>query len=233
MELNRQADARFRTKQEYVYATLLDAILRCELAPGQRLVVSDLAQRLRVSSIPVREALQLLQSEGLVVTVPHVGATVAPLSPEAIHEVFALMEGLELIATREAARRLTHDQITVLESILREMDFAVSSERYAEWGDMNTRFHLAISELTGMPLLHEMTARVLRRWDRLRRYYLHDVLAHRAEQAQIEHHALVQALGAGDAEALERTVREHNRGALAAYTATSGSASRADRRAML
>jgi DNA-binding GntR family transcriptional regulator len=229
-ELNRGSDARFRTKQEYVYTTLLDAILRCELAPGERLVVNELAQRLNVSSIPIREALQLLQSEGLVVTVPHVGATVAPLSPEAINEVFALMEGLELVATREAARLVSRDQIAVLEGMLHEMDLAASSEGFAEMGDLNTRFHLAIAELTGMPLLYEMTARVFRRWDRLRRYYLHGVLAHRAQQAQVEHRALVQGLASGDVEALERTVREHNRASLAAYAAMPELARRPGRR---
>ena len=55
---------RFRTKQEFVYRTLRDAIMRCELEPGRRLVIDELARQLEVSSIPVREGLQLLQSEG-------------------------------------------------------------------------------------------------------------------------------------------------------------------------
>src|SRR6266480_3042980 len=86
---------RHRTKQEFVYRTLREAIVRCELPPGERLVIDDLARRLEVSSIPVREALQLLQSEGLVVTVPHVGTSVALLSRESMADVFAVMEGLD------------------------------------------------------------------------------------------------------------------------------------------
>ena len=54
------AAAPHRTKQEFVYRTLREAILRCELQPGERLVIDDLARRLNVSIIPVREALQLL-----------------------------------------------------------------------------------------------------------------------------------------------------------------------------
>ena len=57
-------DTRHRTKQEFVYRTLRAAIIRCELPPGERLVIDDLARQLAVSAIPVREALQLLQSEG-------------------------------------------------------------------------------------------------------------------------------------------------------------------------
>jgi DNA-binding GntR family transcriptional regulator len=101
------ADPRHLTKQAFVYATLRSAIIRCELAPGQRLIIDDLARRYEVSIIPVREALRLLQSEGLVVSVAHVGATVAPISKDSVLEVFLLLEGLEVVATRMAAERAT------------------------------------------------------------------------------------------------------------------------------
>src|SRR5438105_7980088 len=105
---------RHRTKQEFVHRTLREAILKCELAPGERLVIDDLARRLEVSSIPVREALQLLQSEGLVVTIPHVGTSVATLSHDSVAEVFAVMEGLEIVATRAAARRARKEDLDSL-----------------------------------------------------------------------------------------------------------------------
>ena len=92
-----------RTKQAFVYRTLHDAISTCEIRPGERLIIDDLARRLQVSAIPVREALQVLQSEGLVITVPHVGATVAPVSRDSIVDVFTVLEGLESVACR--ARR--------------------------------------------------------------------------------------------------------------------------------
>src|ERR671934_2934329 len=93
----------YRTKRELVYHSLRDAIMRCDLAPGHRLLIDELARRLDVSAIPVREALQLLQSEGLVTNVPHVGATVSPISRQSIDEVFLIMESLEMVATRVAA----------------------------------------------------------------------------------------------------------------------------------
>ena len=109
---------RFRTKQEFVYRTLRDEIMSCTLAPDQRLVIDDLARRLEVSAIPVREALQLLQSEGLVQNIPHVGATVSPLSRESIDEVFTVMEGLEIVATRGAAQRMTPEDAEALGEIV-------------------------------------------------------------------------------------------------------------------
>jgi DNA-binding GntR family transcriptional regulator len=212
-------DQRHRTKQEFVYRTLRDAIIRCDLQPGERLVIDDLARRLEVSAIPVREALQLLQSERLVMNVPHVGATVAPISRDSILEVFTVLEGLEIVAAREAAARATAEQVEQLREIVEEMDRAVAAHRLAEWADLNTKFHLAFSRLTGMPLLEEMMAQVLDRWDRVRRYFFSGVLMHRVERAQQEHRTLFEALTTRDTARLEETVRQHNRGALAAYTA--------------
>ena len=92
-----------RTKQAFVYETLRQDIMQCVLAPGERLVIDDLARRLNVSTIPVREALQILQTEGLILNVPHVGATVAPITRESIVDVFSMLEGLELVATEMPA----------------------------------------------------------------------------------------------------------------------------------
>jgi DNA-binding GntR family transcriptional regulator len=217
MALSPEASAPYRTKQELVYRRLRDAIMRCDLAPGQRLVIDELARRLRVSAIPVREALHLLQSEGLVVNVPHVGATVAEVAPQSVHEVFSIMEGLEIVATREAATRLKKGDASILESILDEMDEALRSGAYEKWSELNTRFHLAISALSGMPLLHEMMERAMGQWDRIRRHYFEGVLVPRAETAQHEHHELVAAMRAGDLATIEETTRRHNRGALLAY----------------
>jgi DNA-binding GntR family transcriptional regulator len=209
---------RFRTKQEFVYRTLRDEIMSCALAPDQRLVIDDLARRLEVSAIPVREALQLLQSEGLVQNVPHVGATVSPISRESIDEVFTVMEGLEIVATRGAARRMGPEDAEALGAIVSAMDDAAAANRHEEWADLNTRFHLSISRLSAMPMLQEMTERVLARWDRVRRYYFSGVLVHRIEQAQGEHRELFAAMKDQSLPAMESTVKKHNQGALVAYT---------------
>jgi DNA-binding GntR family transcriptional regulator len=206
-----------RTKGEFVYRTLRDAIVKCELLPGERLVIDDLARRLQVSSIPVREALQLLQSEGLVLMVPHVGATVAPISRESVTEVFTVMEGLESVAARAAAERARPEDLDALQEIVTAMDRALATEAHEHWAELNTRFHATISRLTAMPLLQEMMERVLDRWDRVRRFFFAGVLVHRAQQAQKEHHELLEAMRAKDWARLEETIRAHNRGALADY----------------
>lgn len=218
MALGSGPDVRFRTKQEYVYQTLRGAIMSGELAPGRRLVIDEIARRLEVSAIPIREALQSLQAEGLVVSAPHVGATVAQLSEAEVHEVFAIMEGLETVGVREAAARLSDHDADELAGIVAAMDAAVEERQYERWAELNGRYHRAIGNLTAMPLLREMTDRVLARWERLRRHYFQGVLVPRVEQAQREHRELLAALVARDPDAAERVVRLHNRNAQAAYS---------------
>jgi len=99
------------------------------------------------------------------------------------------------------------------------MDRAVAAGDTAVWADLNRQFHLAISALPGLPMLREMTERVLDRWDRVRRFYVKGVLAHRATQAQREHREILDAMREGDVAALQVVVRQHNQSALAAYLA--------------
>jgi DNA-binding GntR family transcriptional regulator len=206
-----------RTKQAFVYQTLRDAIMHCEIAPGGRLVIDELAKRLHVSAIPVREALQSLTSEGLVLNVPHVGATVAPITRESILDVFTLLEGLGGMAMRVLAERGCPGDFEALDQILRDMDDELAQGRVEEWASRNTTFHTTIAERTGLPLLREMTEKVHDRWHRVRRYYFRGVLAHRADVPQAEHWQMLAAMKRKDYDRLFALAHEHSRGALESY----------------
>jgi DNA-binding GntR family transcriptional regulator len=217
MQLRKASTTQYHTKQEMVYHTLRDAILHGALSPGQRLVIDEIAQALQISHIPVREAIQILQSEGLVETIPHTGVRVTSISRNSIIEAFTLIEGLELVATRTAAMLLDPGHTATLAALLAEMDATLQTHDYQHWGDLNTAFHHTIAAITGMPLLLEMTDRALRQWDRVRQHFFSQVLAYRAEQAQSEHRAILQAMQENDVERLDQLVKQHNRDALAAY----------------
>lgn len=207
------------TKQQAVYRMLRESILRCELRPGARLVIDELARQFQMSIIPVREALRQLQAEGLVLSVAHVGGTVAPISHDSVVEVFTVLEGLEAVATRAAAERIDVEQIAALAELVASMDRAIDADSPAVWAEINTRFHLAIAEIAGMPMLLEMLQRAFDRWERVRRFYFSDVLIHRTRVAQAEHHELLRQMQARDFVGLERTIREHNQAALGSYLA--------------
>ena len=215
------------TKQQAVYRTLRESILRCELRPGARLVIDELARQFQVSIIPVREAIRQLQAEGLVLSVAHVGGTVAPISQDSVVEVFTVLEGLEVVATRAAAERLTPDDAAALADLVDAMDRALEAGAPGLWAELNTRFHLAIATIAGMPMLQEMLQRAFDRWERVRRFYFSDVLIHRTRVAQAEHHELIRQMAARDLARLERTIRQHNQAALASYLAYLGAAGQA------
>jgi DNA-binding GntR family transcriptional regulator len=218
MRLSVSEGMAYKTKQEFVYQTLRRAILRCELAAGERLPTQEIANRLGVSLIPVREALQLLQSEGLVENRPHVGSVVARISGSSVAEVFTLLEGLETVAARVAVRRMPSEEVDDVAKLVAEMDAAVEDGEYELWGELNTRLHVSIARSTGMTVLREMTERLFDLWYRIQRCFFTEVLLQRVLQSQQEHHAILRALRDRDEAELERLVKIHNRHALEAYT---------------
>jgi DNA-binding GntR family transcriptional regulator len=96
-----------RTLAERAFATLHEAIVTGVLAPGERLPIEDLAEVLEMSPMPIREALRLLDSVGLVENIPHRGARVTELSIEDLREVYEARLALEPLAVRHAAENFT------------------------------------------------------------------------------------------------------------------------------
>jgi DNA-binding GntR family transcriptional regulator len=205
----------FQTKQALVYHTLREAIMQVRLEPGERLVIDDIAKRLDVSPIPVREALQLLQSERLVEHKAHIGAVVSPITPESTREIFAILEALELATFRLALEYVTDADIKELMWLTERMEAVADNQE--KWIELNLRFHRACAEIARMPRALEMLARISGEWERLRRHCYLRAGRPDTAAAHREHQALVNALAAKDEPTLERLVREHNRSAMAFY----------------
>lgn len=207
----------FRSKKEFAYDALRDAILEGQLRPGSRLVIDELAADLGISQIPVREALQQLQADGFVVIEPYIGAKVTEVDASLICEVFDLMEALEAISGRAACLRMSEDSLAEMENRLRNMDTLVTDpDRFSQ---ENASLHQFICERAGTPLVSRLMDRVLAHWDRLRRHYLQDVFERRIVDAQQEHWRVFEALCTRDPDHVEQVIREHNEAARAAYEA--------------
>lgn len=207
----------FRSKKEFAYDALRDAILEGQLRPGSRLVIDELAADLGISQIPVREALQQLQADGFVVIEPYIGAKVTEVDASLICEVFDLMEALEAISGRAACLRMSEDSLAEMENRLRNMDTLVTDpDRFSQ---ENASLHQFICERAGTPLASRLMDRVLAHWDRLRRHYLQDVFERRIVDAQQEHWRVFEALCTRDPDHVEQVIREHNEAARAAYEA--------------
>lgn len=205
----------YRSKNAMVYDAIKASILHGDLKPGQRLVIDELAAGMGVSQIPVREALRQLEADGFVQIEPYVGATVTELQTSFMSEIFAVLEGLEIISSRAACQQMTADELAKLEAIIIKMDSLV--EDPDQWSEENKRLHRFICECARMALVGSMMATALDHWDRVRLYYLQNVFGHRIAVAQQDHHRILEGFKARNPDAVERAVREHNRDALAAY----------------
>jgi DNA-binding GntR family transcriptional regulator len=212
----------FQTKEEFLYETLREAILSCQLAPGEKLVVDRLSEEFGVSPIPVRTALQRLEVEGLVKIVPFAGALVAEITQDEIEEIFTVLEALERCAFAAAAQKISDgivqkEELLALREIFMQMEAVSQAHQDATWSELNARFHLKIAGLTGMKLLIEFTRLAFDRWSRLRRYYFPTGRYAASSKAQEEHAFILALLEEGKADALGELAAAHNRSALLFY----------------
>ncbi len=129
---------------------LRDAILRGNFKPGQKLDQDEIADVLKVSRSPIREALRTLAGEGLVEVIPHRGAVVAEISLAELEEILTLRGVLEGMAARLAVRQLDDERIKTMQVILKELKRATDLD---EWLELNHKFHRTIYQAANRPRL--------------------------------------------------------------------------------
>ena len=178
---------------------LRDRIVRGELAAGERIVERKLSAELEVSRTPVREALKLLQADGLIDISLHRGAQVTSYSAEEAVAIFDVIAVMESLAAQRLAERLSPDVLDRLEDIhsrLRDRFAAADAPGYFP---LNTEFHDTIVAHCGNAVLIDSHTRLARRSRRAR--YLVIMHHNRWARAVGEHDRLMEALRSGDAEA--------------------------------
>jgi DNA-binding GntR family transcriptional regulator len=187
---------------------LRDAIFRGKLAPGEMLREMQLSQSLGVSRGPIREALQQLEREGLVI-IPRNGRTiVARLTREDFDEVYSLRLGLEQVAMQYAIRNATHvdmdEMQNVVYTMIRQVNTGITEKRAA---DLDLQFH----DLLYRTSRHK---RLQACWADLRpQIYIFLLSRNVADQdfrtQMIGHQEIVDVIRAGDEEAAMKCIRQH------------------------
>ena len=153
--------ARSLTKTDAAYLTLRSAIEDGELKPGERLRIARLEERLGMSPTPIREALRLLQADGLVAYESHRGMVVAEYSQDQVREIYSLRGILEPYATKLAAERASNEELAEIRRIHSEYLKAVSrSSPGREAPALNAAWHEAIYAVSGSRYLQDFVARL-------------------------------------------------------------------------
>ncbi len=143
------------TLQDKALRSLRLAIQTGELGAGQRLVESELAAQMGVSRVPVREALMILERDGLVVTEPGRGATVVNLSDDDVHEIYGMRVALETYAVELLLRRATEERLAILQSLVDGMRAHALTGARVRLGDLDLEFHRTLCQLAGNQRLVE------------------------------------------------------------------------------
>ena len=178
-----------------------------ELPPGGWIDEQALALEYGISRTPLREALKVLASEGLVVLKPRRGCYVTQLSEQDIDEVFPVMALLEGQVAAEAARRITSADFTRLAAIHDDLEKHAAANNADRFFEANQRFHAALQEIAGNRYLAHLiddARKVIKltRRDSLR-------LEGRLKQSLAEHRDILEAVRQKDAALAGRCMHEH------------------------
>lgn len=195
-------------------AALRDAIVAGDMAPGQRLVESELAETYGVTRASVRAALIELTSEGLVERIPNRGARVRVVTVAeavAITECRMVLEGL---CAAKAAEHATDTQLDTLTALGDQLRQAVADGEPVKYSELNRQLHQQILDIAGQPVAADLLERL--RGQIVRHQFRLALRPGRPQTSLPEHLAIIDAVVARDPDAAEAAARAHLRSVIAA-----------------
>lgn len=196
-----------RSMGDVAYDILREAIIKGDLAPGQRLIEHKLSAQMKVSRIPIREAVKKLEHEGLVEKTEGRGFVVKSLSKDDVEETFGIRAILESYAAFLATERITDVLIDKLEQSIDESREALASGDMEKLMQHNTQFHEIIYKAAGSPKLYSLINTFRDFISRYRRPLLAN--PDYAGVSLKDHVEMVAAMRERDKEKVENLVKKH------------------------
>nr|WP_315464431.1 GntR family transcriptional regulator [uncultured Rhodoferax sp.] len=193
------------TAEEEAYAFLLHRIRMGITKAGDRLIPEEIAAEINTSRMPVREAFRRLASEGLLTIRPNRGAIVRGLDVDEMEEVFAMRAVLEGLAGRMALPRIQPQHLDQLRYLVEQMDRV--GQDVSRWVTAHRSFHEYLCQLCGGSRLQAQIASLHSVVEPHMRMWLEH--AEKPESSREEHIQIIDAIQAGNADALEQVIREH------------------------
>jgi DNA-binding GntR family transcriptional regulator len=193
---------------EKILSGLRNEILTGTLKPGERIRQEAVGAQYGASRIPVRQALQQLQAEGLITLTAHVGARVAALNRDELHEIYKIRECLEPLALAESTPHLSAETLDMIRDLGAQME-AVGPTNRTEWIVLDRNFHLTTYSGAQLPRLTRMIDGL---WNATQQYRLaYTALPETMEVAHTEHRLLLEALVRRDSVDASRLTEMHIR----------------------
>lgn len=197
----------YASLSDKVYQYLRDAIADGRYQTGDCLVEMKIAEELRVSRTPVREALKQLELEDLVVSQPNRGVVVKAFTSEDVEDVFTIRHLLEGQAAYWAATRITPVELAELSELVDLMDFYTHKNDVAHLVQLDTRFHEVVYEASKSRTLKHILTSLHHNTQRARKSSL--TVPNRPDGSLSEHRRIFAALERHDADAAKAEMEAH------------------------
>lgn len=193
--------------REVVFNALRQAIIEGEFQPGERLMEVTLANKLGVSRTPVREAIRMLELEGLVVMVPRKGAEVAKITVKDLKDALEVRMAMEALSVRLACERIDEKGKEELKSACIKFKEAINSKLVPAIVEGDEAFHNVIYKASKNNKLINITQNLREQVYRYRVEYVKDFLYH--DNLVREHDLITMAILKGDSDTAEKIMKEH------------------------
>jgi DNA-binding GntR family transcriptional regulator len=195
-----------KCQSDQAFETLYRKVVRCELVPGITVSEAELAERFDLKRAAARAAVDRLSVMGLLRPVRRRGYVVKPITLRDVNDLFELRTIIEVAASRLGVGRVDEFSLRRLDRVCSAGYRPGDRESEAKFLQANSEFHLTVAMATGNDRLVATLAQILREMERLFHFGL--ALRNRSDEMQQEHQALIDALASGDADEVERVVRE-------------------------
>jgi DNA-binding GntR family transcriptional regulator len=193
--------------RDVVFNTLREAILKGDLKPGERLMELQLAAKLGVSRTPIREAIRMLEQEGLAVTIPRKGAEVAKMTLKDMEDVLEIRDALDELAVRIACEKISEEQLGRLIGVKELFEKSTRTGDVKTIAEADVTFHDVIYEATDNPKLVTLLNNLREQVYRYRVEYIKDPKNYPTLIA--EHEAIVEGLKNRDQDAATAAMHAH------------------------
>jgi len=189
--------------REVIRDAIRNRIFEGHYAPGARMVERDLAAEFKVSRLPVREALRMLQQEGLVTERATRGSVVTALEEKDVDDLFDVRISLEVLACRLAAERATEEDLTKLRNLVEQADGALARGSLADAHRLNSEFHDELTRIADNTFLKSALEPLQSR--------MHWLFRHVRDLPELikEHRELLDAIASGDPERAAQQSAHH------------------------
>jgi DNA-binding GntR family transcriptional regulator len=196
-----------RPIREIAYEVLKKAIITGEIPAGERIVETDYADRLHISRTPLREALRKLERDGLVEYVMRRGVIVHAFTTEDVEQIYTIRNCLEMLTLPDIIEKATPEDIAHLRELLAKMDELNAKNDVEALSPVAREFHTAITAISGKNRI----LRVIEGQDEyIRRFSAMAIKQEdRRNEANEEHHRLVDLIEQKDLPAFEALMKQH------------------------